>query len=116
MLALKFILIGSLLMLVAQSCLVLCNSMVCSPPGSSVHGIFWARILEWVAMPSSRGCSRPRGSNLCLLCLLRWHAGSLPLVPPGKPILTQVSTVCFFGRYKLDLYHKFDFLVLHFFP
>ena len=32
----------------------------CSPPGSSVHGILWARILEWFAMPSSRGSSRPR--------------------------------------------------------
>ena len=37
----------------------LCNPMECSPPGSSVHGIFQA-ILEWVAMPSSRGSSRPR--------------------------------------------------------
>ena len=35
--------------------------MDCSPPGSSVHGILQARILEWVAMPSSRGSSRPRG-------------------------------------------------------
>ena len=38
-----------------QSCLNLCNPMACSPPGSSVHGILQARILEWVAMPSSRG-------------------------------------------------------------
>ena len=37
-----------------------CNPMVCSPPGSSVHGIFQARILEWVAMPSARGSSPPR--------------------------------------------------------
>ena len=37
--------------LVAQSCLSLCNSMDCSPPGSSVHGIVQTRILEWVAMP-----------------------------------------------------------------
>ena len=35
----------------------LCNPMDCSPPGSSVHGILQARILEWVAMPSSRGSS-----------------------------------------------------------
>ena len=39
-------------MLVAQLCLTLCDSMNCSPPGSSVHGILQARILEWVAMPS----------------------------------------------------------------
>ena len=35
----------------AQSCLTLCDPMDCSPPGSSVHGIFQARILEWVAPP-----------------------------------------------------------------
>ena len=38
-----------------QSCLTLCNPMDYSPPGSSVHGILQARILEWVAVPSSRG-------------------------------------------------------------
>ena len=43
-----------------QSCPILCNTMDCSPPGSSVQGILQARILEWVAMPSSRGSSRPR--------------------------------------------------------
>ena len=48
------------LCLVAQSCPTLFNHMDCSPPGSSVHGIFLARILEWVAMPSSRGSSQPR--------------------------------------------------------
>ena len=41
-----------------QVCLTLCDSMDRSPPGSSVHGILPARILEWVAMPSSRGSSR----------------------------------------------------------
>ena len=46
--------------LVAQSCLTLCDSRYCSPPGSSVHGILQARLLEWVAMPSSRGSSQPR--------------------------------------------------------
>ena len=46
--------------LVAQSCLTLCDPMDCSPPGCSVHGILRARILGWVAMPSSRGLSRPR--------------------------------------------------------
>ena len=50
--------------LVAQSCLTLCDSMDCSPPGSSVHGILQARILEWVAMPSSRGSYQPRDQTL----------------------------------------------------
>ena len=44
----------------AQLCLTLCNPLDCSPPGSSVHGILQARILERVAMPSSRGSSPPR--------------------------------------------------------
>ena len=43
--------------LVAQLCLTLCDPMDCSCPGSSVHVILQARILEWVAMPSSRGSS-----------------------------------------------------------
>ena len=47
----------AVLRLVAQLCLTLCDTMDCSPPGSSVHGILQARILEWVAMPSSRGSS-----------------------------------------------------------
>ena len=46
--------------LVAQSCPTLCNPMECSPPGSSVHGILQARILEGVVMSSSRGSSQPR--------------------------------------------------------
>ena len=43
-----------------QPCLTLCGPMNYSPPVSSVLGILQARILEWVAMPSSRGSSRPR--------------------------------------------------------
>ena len=54
-------------------------------PGSSVHGILQARILEWVSMPFSKGIFLTLGSNLCLLHLLHWQADSLPLAPPGKP-------------------------------
>ena len=43
--------------LVAQSCLTLCDPMDCSPPGSSVHGILQARTLEWVVIAFSRGSS-----------------------------------------------------------
>ena len=55
-----------MLCLVAQSCPILCNPVDCSPPGSAVHGILQERILDWVAMLSSRGSSQPRGSNLGL--------------------------------------------------
>ena len=44
----------------AQLCLTLCDPMDCNLPGSFVHGIFQARILEWVAVSSSRGSSQPR--------------------------------------------------------
>ena len=43
-----------------QSCLTLCDPVDHSPPGSSVHGILQARILEWIVMPSFRGSSQPR--------------------------------------------------------
>ena len=45
--------------LVAQSCPTVCNSMDCSLPSSSVHRILQVRILEWVAIPFSRGSSQP---------------------------------------------------------
>ena len=46
--------------LVSQSCLTLCDPMDCSPPGSSVHGVSQARMLEWAAISFSRGSSWPR--------------------------------------------------------
>ena len=57
--------------LVAQSCPTLSEPMDCSPPGPSVHGILQARILEWVAISSSKDL--PQGSNLGLL---HWQADS----------------------------------------
>ena len=67
-----------------QSCPALCDPMDCSPPGSSVHGILQARILQGIAMPSSKGSSQPRDQT-CLSsvsCIGRWdlhpqrHLGS----------------------------------------
>ena len=45
---------------VTPSYLTLCDPMDCSPPCSSIHGIFQARVVEWVAISFSRGYSRPR--------------------------------------------------------
>ena len=47
----------------AQSCLTLCDPTDCSLPGSSVHGVLQARVLEWVVIPFSRGSSRPRAQT-----------------------------------------------------
>ena len=71
----------------AQLCPTLCDPMDCSTPGFFVHGIFQARILEWVVISSSRGSSLPRD----------WTRVSLPSAlvgrfltsePHGKPILS----------------------------
>ena len=53
-----------------------CDAVDCSLPGSSVHGIMQASILEWIAMPSSRGSSQPR-DRTHLLHFLHWQADSL---------------------------------------
>ena len=60
-------------------CLTLCDPMYCSPPGSSVHGILQARILEWVAIPSSRGSFASTASPAL-------QADSLPLSHWGAHI------------------------------
>ena len=58
---------------VAQSGSTLWDSVDCSPPGSSIHGIFQARVLEWVAIFFSRGSSQPREASKVLfkyLCVV----------------------------------------------
>ena len=55
-----------------QSCPTLCNPLDCSPPGSSVHGILQARILEWVSISSSRESSWPRKETSCASSSGRW--------------------------------------------
>ena len=77
--------------LVTQSCLTLCDpTMDCSPPGSSVHGILQARTLDWVAMPSSRGSSRPRDRTrvFCITgCSLLASLFFVPGGPSHGPLL-----------------------------
>ena len=51
---------SSVCVLVVHSCLSLCDPMDCSLPGSCVHGVLQARILQWVAIHFSRGSSQPR--------------------------------------------------------
>ena len=67
--------------LVTQSCPTLCDPMDCSPQRSSVHGILQARILEWVAIPLSKGSFQPRDQ---IQVFLHWQADSLPSEPPGR--------------------------------
>ena len=66
----------------------LLNPKACSPPGSPVHGILQARILEWVAMPSSRGSSQPK-DRIEVSCIA---GGFLLSELPGKPLCTFYCT------------------------
>ena len=100
----------AVLCLAAQLCLTLCDPMDRSSPGSSVHVIFQARILEWVAMPSSRGSSQPRDrrkglqhSRQILYCLshqgrpriLEWVAYPFSRGSPRN----QTWVSCIVGRF-----------------
>ena len=76
-------------MLVAQSCPTLGDPMDCSPPGSSVHGVLQARILECIVMPSFRGSSQPRIKPRSPTL----QADSLPSDPPGKHKNTGVGSL-----------------------
>ena len=74
--------------LVTQSCPTLCDPMDYSPPGSSVHGILWARTLEWVAI-SFRDLPNP-GMKPGSPSL---PVDSLPSKPPGKPVLENYPAI-----------------------
>ena len=71
--------------LVTQSYLTLCDPMDCNPPGSSVHGILQARILEWVTIPFCMDLPNP-GIEPMSLAL---QEDSLPSEAPGKPYQTK---------------------------
>ena len=81
---------------VPQSCPILCNPMDCSLPSSSVHGIFQARVLEWVSISFSRGSSQPRDLtqvfHIACRCFTIWATSEAPnsyvvksgsMIPPG---------------------------------
>ena len=89
---------------VAQSCLTLCNPKDCNLPGSYVRGIFQARMLEWVAISSSRGSSRSRDRTHISCVKIPAMAGRFfTTVPPGKPTVPV-------GRFKkrADLWNIFE--------
>ena len=82
-----------------QSCPTLCHPVDCGLPGSSVHGIFQARILEWVAKPSSGGSSQPRGQTLISCITGRFFTAEAL----GKPQLMPTENQQFWhweGLYK----------------
>ena len=79
-------------------CLILCDPMDCSPPGSSVHGISQARILEWVAISSSMGSSQPRDWTY-RPASPALQADSFTTKPPRKPQKHLCSTNMYMDEY-----------------
>ena len=96
--------------LVTQSCPTLCDSMDCSPPGSSAHGILQARIiLQWVAISFSRGSSQPRDwtRDSCVSFIASRY---FTTDSPGKPInphsnLLMVRTLKVYSLSKFHVYN-----------
>ena len=91
--------------LVTQLCLILCNPKGCSPPGSSVHGILQATILEWVAIPFSRGSSQLRDQ-----IQVSWIAGGFFTIWATRKaplkcknyVLSHFSCIRLFATYGLQ--------------
>ena len=83
-----------------QSYLTLCERMDCTPSGSSVREILQARILEWVAMPSSRRFSQPRGQTP--ISLSPALANMFFLAPPGKSMriyMSPMTPICYCQKF-----------------
>ena len=88
--------------------------MDCSPPGSSIHGILQSRILEWVAISSSRGSSQPRDRThiFYISCIgsrrRQWHP--TPVLLPGKSHEWRSLAGCSpWGREESDMTERLHF-------
>ena len=108
----------------AQSCPTLCDPMDCSPPGSSVHGIFQTRILEWVAISFSRGLPNPRikpaspmspALQVDSLPLSHWGNPESPEAGPentsftfGLTVFTALSYRPAWKSFLFELFHGFQ--------
>ena len=86
--------------------------MHCNPPGSSVHGIFQARKLEWVAVPSSRGSSQPRDwtqvSCIANVFFTSWATKKAPVV--GH--MDVIQGLWYWTKQKISKNHKWSLLTV----
>ena len=86
----------------------LCNPLIVAPPGSSVHVVFWARVLEWVAISFPKGSCRP---SVCMYMSpskmsIPWVQGihKLSFVPPLSSIAPELELVLFFSSVIVCIY------------
>ena len=87
---------------VSQLCQTLCNPVDCSPPGSSIHGILQARILEWVAISFSRGSSNPGIKP----------TSSVSLLHPQPPVNSNNRRIVIIKNYHLLSVNQIPRIVL----
>ena len=94
---------------VAQSCPTLCDPMDCSLPGFSVHGIFQASVLEWVAISFSRGSSHPRDwtqvSHIVGRCFTLW--ASREAQATRKKVGKEISGISRFVSLQMPAYENY---------
>ena len=117
---------------VAQSCTTLCDPIDCSLPGSSIPGIFQARILEWVAISFSRGSSWPRDrtqvSHIAVRCFTLWATRKAPISRGGHfsflwccpnpfPLL-DIQSLLTGNRniYEIFFFHSESIYAIHLWP
>ena len=105
---------------VAQLCPPFCDPRDCSSPSSSVHGIFQARILEWVAIYSSRGSSQTRDWTPVSCFSLHLQADSLLLSHLGSPVYPKargniLQTPCVLLMFLRARKKLWNFLISHYF-
>ena len=94
--------------MVTKLCLTLCNPMDGSPPCYSVHGILQARILEWVAIPFSRGSSQPRDRTHVSCLAGRFFTTE----PPGRHPTMLYLKIFFFFFFIYAYLTAFSFFLL----
>ena len=84
-----------------QLCTTRCNPMDSSPPGSSAHGILQARIMEWIAISSSRGSSQPKNQTQVFGRWVLYHKHHL-----GSPFFSLLCKTTLFIQYRTFLKRK----------
>ena len=93
--------------LVAQLYLILCDPMDCSPSGFSVHGIFQARILEWVSISFSRGSSQSKDQTW-VSCTASWFFTVWVTKEAPYNIWHTVKYIWLYNKYKANKYEEFN--------
>ena len=106
----------SLCVLVTQSCMTLCNHMDCSPPGSSIYGILQVRIVEWVAIPFSRGSSWS-SDRTWVSCIVGWFFTIWATRETGFPwsVHVLIQYILHFTHISLSLSEIISFICLRYY-